>query len=152
MDIYDLIEKQVRDDAIKKVTIGAVIRFENDYIVLRRAKTTYLEGYYEIPNGNMEFGETIDECIYRIINEKIGCQVKGVDRYLGHFDYISSDNKKTRQYNFLVQIKDFDNVKLSEKHDDYKLASIFECENILNISDETLFAIKTANTTSKFNI
>ena len=152
MDIYSLIEKQVQDEGIKKVTIGAVIKLKDKYLVLKRAKTKYLEGYYEIPNGNMEFGETIEECIYRVVNEKIGCEVTSIDRYLGHFDYISSDDKKARQYNFLVQIQDINDLRLSEKHNEYKIASICECENSLNISDETLFVLKTANTTTKFKI
>ena len=74
------------------------------------------------------------------------------EKYRGGGHNNASGARVLNKEEALELIKDLDNVKLSEKHDDYKLASIFECENILNISDETLFAIKTANTTSKFNI
>lgn len=152
MNIYSLIEKQVHDDTIKKISIGVVIKTDDKYLVLKRAKTMYLEGYYEIPTGNLEFGETIVECIYRVVNEKIGCVATSIDRYLGHFDYISSDGKKARQYNFLAQVQDLKTIRLSEKHDDFKIANIYECENNLNISDETLFILKSANISSKINL
>lgn len=152
MNLYSLIEKQVLDDTIKKIAIGVVIRNNDRYLVLKRTKTMYLEGYYEIPTGNLEFGETIEECIYRLVNEKIGCVATNINRYLGHFDYISSDGKKARQYNFLVQVQDLKNITLSEKHDNYKIADIYECENNLDISEETLFILKTANITKKFNL
>ena len=152
MTIYNLIEKQVHDDTIKKIAIGVVVKADDKYLVLKRAKTMYLEGYYEIPTGNLEFGETIEECVYRVVNEKIGYIATSIDRYLGHFDYISSDGKKARQYNFLVQVPNLKTIKLSEKHNDYKVANIYECENNLNISEETLFILKIANTATKFNL
>lgn len=151
MNLYKLIEKQVQEETVKKVIIGAVIKSEEKYLVLKRASTIFLEGLYEIPTGNLQFGETIEECIYRVVEERIGCKVINISAYLGHFDYVSSDSKRARQYNFLVQINDINSIKLSDKHNEYRMATISDCENCLEMSDETLFILKTANIIGKFS-
>lgn len=154
MNFYSLIEKQVQDETIKKISIGVVIKIIDKYLVLKRVNTKFLEGYYEIPTGNLEFGETVEECVYRVVNETAKNAIApNIQRYLGHFDYISSsDNKKTRQYNFLVHVQNFDIIRLSEKHDEFRFVDIYECENNLDMSDETLFILKIANMSAKFNI
>ena len=144
MSIYKVIENQIKDDQIRKIVIGGVVQFNNRYLMLERKNNIYLEGFYEIPNGALEYGETIDECINRVIKERIGLYVKNIISYLGHFDYISSDNKKTRQYNFLISTEEGE-FQLSERHSNYKLCTLDECINTLNITNETLFIIKTAS-------
>ena len=50
--------------------------------------------------------------------EEANREVVSVKSYIGSFDYISGSGKKARQYNFILDVKNTENIILTE-HDVY---------------------------------
>lgn len=64
-----------------------------------------MEGIDELPSGNMEIGETIPESLEREIKEETNLDIESIAKYINSFDYLSGNLKKSRQYNFLLNVK-----------------------------------------------
>jgi 8-oxo-dGTP diphosphatase len=59
------------------VGVGAVI-LENDAVLLLKRKKSPEAGYWSIPGGRVEFGETVEAAIVREIKEELGCDAQVV--------------------------------------------------------------------------
>ena len=75
-------------------------------------------GIDELPSGKTEPNKNIYEALVREIKEEDNLDIDKVVSYINDFDYLSGGGKKTRQFNFLVQVKKTDNIILTE-HDSY---------------------------------
>ena len=60
--------------------------------------------------------------------------LKNIQKYLGYFDYESKSGKKTRQFNFLISIKEPFKIRLSE-HDNYAWVTKSDLDNFLITSN-----------------
>ncbi|MDP3787880.1 MAG: NUDIX domain-containing protein [Candidatus Chromulinivorax sp.] len=54
-----------------KVGCEAII-INNNNLLLGKRKNCYGEGMWGLPGGHLEYGETIQECIYRELQEEVG--------------------------------------------------------------------------------
>ena len=75
-------------------------------------------GIFELPSGKVEAGEALDSALIREVKEETGLDVAAIRDYLGCFDYISGSGKKSRQFNFAVDVIVAEPVELQE-HDAY---------------------------------
>ena len=136
MNFYEYLEKRLKKDGIKKIVVGAIIVNDNNEVLLvRRKQDDFMGGFYEIPGGNSEENETIYETLIREVKEETNFDIEKVISYVNYFDYISDSGKKSRQFNFVVNVKSIDNLILTE-HDCYKWVNLNKLEEIDNISDE----------------
>ena len=136
MNFYEYLEKRLKKDGIKKIVVGAIIVNDNNEVLLvRRKQDDFMGGFYEMPGGNSEENETIYETLVREVKEETNFDIEKVISYVNYFDYISDSGKKSRQFNFVVNVKSIDNLILTE-HDCYKWLNLNELEEIDNISDE----------------
>lgn len=104
-------------DGITKHVVGAVIPdAEGKVLLLHRAADDYLGGLWELPSGGVDEGETLIEALHREVVEETGLTVTAIGAYLGHFDYLSTSGRKTRQFNFTATTHESDTVMLTE-HD-----------------------------------
>ena len=142
--IKQLISKSQKDN-IQKLVVGAVIRRDNKFLLLERLLSDFMGGLVELPSGTVNTGEDILTALTREVKEETGLIVTSILAYLGSFDYKSSSEKKTRQFNFLVETNQ-DEIKLeSTEHQKYYLVAISDkAFNTLNISDATRAIIKIA--------
>lgn len=119
--LLDEITAAADGDGIAKRVVGAVIAdHRGRVLLLHRPADDYLGGLWELPSGGVEDGESLIEALRREVTEETGLTVTGVDRYLGHFDYLSGSGRKTRQFNFTVSAT-WTDVSLTE-HDAYEWA------------------------------
>ena len=116
-------------------------------MILSRKKDDFTGGIDEIPSGNIEKGETLFEALRREVFEETGREVDGIELYVDYFDYFSASGKKSRQYNFVVSVKNTENVKLTE-HESFMWQSKKECDSNKNITHQT----KTTLTIADFNL
>lgn len=145
MDFYKLLIEKGKKEGIIKHVVGAVIVNEkNEFLILSRKKDDFMGGIDELPSGNMEKNETLYDAMVREVKEETNLDVTNIASYINSFDYISGSGKKAREYNFLVNVKSIDEVKITE-HDEYKWLSIEEVRKNIKITDEVKFTLEMYN-------
>jgi 8-oxo-dGTP diphosphatase len=66
-----------------KATVGAVIESQKGVLLALRNHSPF-EGFWCLPGGHIEFGEDVDDALYREIREETGLSI--IDhRFLGYF-------------------------------------------------------------------
>ena len=130
---------------VQKLVVGAVICINNKFLLIERVLSDFMGGFVEIPSGTVETGEDLLPALAREVQEETGLVVISVLEYLGSFDYRSSSGKKTRHFNFIVEVEDGE-IKLNPtEHQAYYLVALSDAAfTMLNISDATKEILKTA--------
>jgi len=115
---YKKLLDQAKKDLIEKIAVGAILVKEEKILLLERSKDDFMGGIFELPSGNLEKGEHLSEGLIREIEEETGLKVKNIISYINSFDYLSGSGKKARQFNFLVELENYEPVILTE-HDSF---------------------------------
>ena len=131
-------------DGIQKLVVGAVICKNNKFLLLERVPSDSMGGFVGIPSGTVEAGEDLLTALTREVQEETGLLVTSVLEYLGSFDWISSSGKKTRHFNFFVEVENGE-IKLSpSEHQAYYWVALSDAAfTTLNISEATKAVLKT---------
>lgn len=127
----------------QKIAVGGLLVKNNKVLVVRRSfAEKYLTGYYELPGGKIDFGDSPKESLEREFMEEVNLKVNPLCPYRV-FTYISdSGNRHTVELVYRVKLDDdVENIKLSEEHDDFKWISIEDIEK-LKMTDEIKTNIK----------
>ena len=134
-----------RRDGLQKLVVGAVIYKNNKFLLLERVPSDSMGGFVGIPSGTVEAREDLLAALTREVQEETGLIVTSVLKYLGSFNWTSSSGKKTRHFNFLVEVEEGE-IKLSPtEHQAYYLVSLSDTAfTTLNISDETKEVLRVA--------
>lgn len=141
MELYELLILKGEQEGIVKNVVGAIILNEKNKVLIMSRKTDdFMGGIDEIPSGNMKKGENIYDALVREVKEKTNLDIVNVKSYIGSFDYISGSGKKARQYNFLLDIKNTENIILTE-HDEYNWLTIEEIRKSSKITDEVKYIL-----------
>ncbi|MFF0458663.1 NUDIX hydrolase [Nocardia africana] len=113
------------NDGVQQVVVGAVVQHDGKVLLLQRPEHDFMGGIWELPSGKVEPGESLDQALIREVKEETGLSVTALRTYLGSFDYQSGSGKKSRQFNFAVNVDSSEPVKLQE-HDAYTWTSLTE--------------------------
>ncbi len=113
--VQGLVSDAERDD-VRQLVVGAVVQHDNSVLLLQRPEDDFMGGIFELPSGKVEAGESIDVALLREVKEETGLDPSRVADYLGCFDYISGSGRKSRQFNFAVDVLASEPVLLQE-HD-----------------------------------
>lgn len=116
---------QAQYDEVAQLVAGAVVQHDGKVLLLKRPSDDFMGGIFELPSGKVEPGERLDAALAREVQEESGLIVSGIRTYLGHFDYISGSGKKSRQFNFAVDVTAPEPIELRE-HDAYLWAPLTE--------------------------
>lgn len=114
-----LLEKLTREadqDEVQQLVVGAIVQHGGKILLLQRPADDFMGGIWELPSGKVDPGEAIDQALIREVKEETGLDVTSIRKYLGEFDYQSSSGKKSRQFNFTVDVESAEPVELTE-HD-----------------------------------
>jgi 8-oxo-dGTP diphosphatase len=125
---FEKISKEALKSGIQRFVVGSVIIDSNKFLLLQRPKNDFMGGIYELPSGKVEDRESLPAALTRETKEETGLDIKEISKYLGLFDYVSGSGKKTRQFNFLVTVKDSSKVVLTE-HDSFVWSAKNELAN-----------------------
>jgi 8-oxo-dGTP diphosphatase len=123
-----LLEKLTREadrDEVRQLVVGAVVHHGGKVLLLQRPADDFMGGIWELPSGKVDHGEAIGQALIREVKEETGLEVTAITNYLGEFDYHSGSGKKSRQFNFTVEVGHAEPVQLTE-HDAYTWTSLEE--------------------------
>ncbi len=116
-------------------TIENIIRLiirRGDFILLCKSKEY---GHYFLPGGHVEFGDTLEETIYKEMDEELGLQKEYIKQifFKNYFENTYGEGDKKRQeINFIFEISipnDFI-VESKETHIEFEWMPLSEIKNI----------------------
>jgi 8-oxo-dGTP diphosphatase len=75
------------DRFMTRLAVFVILRNDAGKILLQqRAGTGYLDGYWDLPSGHVEYGESIHDTAVREVAEEVGVQIRVEDLALVHID------------------------------------------------------------------
>ena len=82
-----------------RMAVFVILRNEQGEILLQqRANTGYLDGYWDLPSGHVEYGESIQQTAVRELLEEVGVRVHEEDLTLVHIDQYFIGRADNRDY------------------------------------------------------
>lgn len=124
------LREQATADGITHFSTGVAILHAGKVLIVRRAPDDYLGGYYELPGGGVDDGESLETSVAREAREETGLEVAEILGMFPGFDYTTPKKPHVRQFNFLVRTKSAD-LKLSSEHDAFQWISLEDVDNLL---------------------
>ena len=124
------------------ITVKGICVYNGKTLIMKRVRTsTDGLGYWELPGGGLEYGETPHEALKREVREETGLKIK-IIKPIYTFTAIREDYQ-TVGIGFLA-IPEDDHVHISEEHTDYKWVNEEELKatldpHIFNDIKEALF-------------
>jgi len=106
---------------IWKICICGVIKQGEKYLIVkRRSDDPNKAGFWEFPSGKVDFGESLDEALSRELLEEIGNSFSEKEaKLIGTSEYIIEKESVVRytvQINYLIEINEMPEIKLSDEH------------------------------------
>ncbi|SNQ47522.1 putative nudix hydrolase [Frankia canadensis] len=123
--LLEEITAQAESDEVQQLVVGAVVQYDGKVLLLKRPDDDFMGGIWELPSGKVDPDESLDEALIREVKEETGLDVVSIGEYLGCFDYMSGSGKKSRQFNFAVDVMASEPVELTE-HDVYTWSVLTE--------------------------
>ena len=77
------------------LTVDAIIPYQGKIVVIKRRNEPF-KGYYALPGGIVEYGETVEEAVLREVKEETGLDVK-IHKLVG----VYSDPKRDPRGHFV---------------------------------------------------
>lgn len=108
-----------------QLCVCGVIRCKDEYLLIKRsAFDDNMPGFWEMPSGKVEFGETAEAALGREVEEEVGVEISGFTSIIiGTSEYSSEKKGLTRfsvQLNYLVEVPTKDlPIRLSSEHTEY---------------------------------
>jgi len=116
------IREKAAEDGITHISTGVVVVKDGQILLVRRSIDDFLGGYYELPGGGVDNGETIEQAAMREVKEETSLMPSKVITTFKGFDYTTDKKPHVRQVNLIIEAKPGE-VKLSAEHDDFLWAN-----------------------------
>lgn len=117
------------------IAIVLIITKENNIVLIKRDKPAF-KGYWALPGGKVNFGETIEAAIKRICSEETGLKVKN-SKYITTIQEIVKENNKNKYHFILLLYK----IKTSDGIKNEKLFSLDSLPSKIIPSDKRMLEI-----------
>ncbi|NKY26971.1 NUDIX domain-containing protein [Nocardia gamkensis] len=135
--LLDKLAQEADRDGVQQLVVGAVVQHDGKVLLLQRPADDFMGGIWELPSGKVDDGESLDHALIREVKEESGLDVTVIRSYLGEFDYQSGSGKKSRQFNFTVEVVNSDKIVLTE-HDAYTWIKLTEEPPVTEAVQEVL--------------
>lgn len=107
-----------RREGVSHFSTGVALFWRGRILLVRRALDDFMGGFYELPGGGVDAGESLGKAAVRELYEETGVAANGIVAVFRGFDYATDIKPKVRQFNFAVTA-DRVEVTLSPEHDRY---------------------------------
>lgn len=78
----------------------ALIRDGERFLLIQRGRPPF-QGFWSLPGGGIELGETVEEALKREVREETGLEI-GIRRFLGYADAIDYDEAGRVRYHYVI--------------------------------------------------
>lgn len=89
------------------VSINIILEEENKILLLRRANTSWMEGFYNLPAGHVEEGETPTQCAIRELKEELDIVVSEKDLRYTKTLFRTGKNDDTARVDVVFAVKNW---------------------------------------------
>ncbi|MDO8658130.1 MAG: NUDIX domain-containing protein [Candidatus Levybacteria bacterium] len=115
---------------LQEGAVNAIILNENKEILFteRSLSDDFLPGYWELPGGGIDYGETPQEALIREIKEECGLGIE-IIKPIAANSYFIKDIQRI-EITFLCKAINSTKIKLSHEHSNYKWLKITEVNKI----------------------
>lgn len=129
------------------ILVTGILRNQRgDVLLLKRSKNNKtFKGFWQLPEGKMEFGEQPEETITREIEEELGYKILSVKSKTVKSVVIKFGQNLFHLLRIVFEVKCKGESKLSIEHDDFQWISIKKAINLPNLVDgikEILLGLK----------
>jgi 8-oxo-dGTP diphosphatase len=137
-------------------TTTAIIPFPPDKILLIKRRTVPFSGYWAVPGGRVESGETVEQTIVREVKEETGLDVAVVTKIGEYHEQGVQDGVEYDYYPacFLVNVVGGEIKKQESEIEEIKLFSLNEIPETLGFEHALMIkdyvAMREASAKSKF--
>ncbi|WP_433655346.1 NUDIX hydrolase [Nocardia sp. CA-128927] len=140
--LLETLTSDAERDQVQQLVVGAVVAHDGKVLLLQRPADDFMGGIWELPSGKADPGEALDQALIREVKEETGLDIAGIRKYLGEFDYQSGSGKKSRQFNFTVDVIDPEPIELTE-HNAYTWTCLTEDPPVTDAVKEVLHRYRT---------
>lgn len=121
-----LVNKSSNDEKSTKfpVSVKGVLLHDNQILLLKNERNEW-----ELPGGKLELHEEPMECLFREILEETGISSR-VTRPLRSYVYWVADIIPVLIVPFVCECDGFNNIKISDEHEDIKIFSLIDLGKI----------------------
>ncbi len=138
--------EKAKDFAV--VVTGSVVVRDGKILLCRRSlDDDFLPGYWELPGGRVDPGESLWDGMHRELKEETGLAIDVIFEELPAMDYHNKNNESVRQCTFLVSCAG--ELVLSNEHVDFRwirdgneLATLELSEKQLKLVEAALAAVE----------
>jgi mutator protein MutT len=124
------IRAQAAKDGVTHFATGVAVVRNAKVLVVRRAPDDHLGGWYELPGGGVDEGETFAAAAIRETLEETGLTVQETIGTIDGFDYQTPHKPKVRQINFVVHVQP-GKVKLNpHEHDRFQWVGAADVDSL----------------------
>jgi len=124
------------------VSQKAIIFHKDKFLIIKRGETAPSNpNKWDLPGGDVDYGENLYESIKREIREEVGLEVKDLKPYEVHSRIIP----ETEYYWVTIAYKtetDDSNIKLSYEHSDFKWVNLKEFNQLDSVEKIKKFVEK----------
>lgn len=112
-----------------QVCICGALKYNNEYLMVKRSLDDEdCAGFWEMPSGKLEFGESVEQGLQREIFEEVGIDITPFEKQIiGISEYSSEKEEGTKysvQLNYVINVPTKNlPIKLSEEHTSFVWAT-----------------------------
>lgn len=119
---------KVEGQGTYRIAVRGLIMDGDRFLLMKRSKISRGEyGFWELPGGGQDFGESPEEALHREVEEEAKMKIE-VKKPLSVWHYLRDENVQIIGFTFLCQAKDI-NVTMSDEHLDYAWVKFEDIDN-----------------------
>jgi mutator protein MutT len=105
---------------IPKVAVRAIIKnSEGKILILKRANTAYCEGFWNLPGGKVDFGQTAEEAVSREIEEETELKAETA-KFLFYMDNLPNETTDLHFLTLFFECTCTNDLKINNESSEYR--------------------------------